>query len=260
MKLIKNGDFQVFDAESAKNDNVVGRKLKEARLAEGLTLVEESIRLKDYGVDVSNRAVSKWENGATVPNAYQLTALCCLLGIDDPVQRFSDREALNFEGLKKLAEYRSDLISSGKYRVERQEPEIIYINMPVSTLGASAGTGNFLDDENFEMASFPRSSVPAGANFGIRIVGDSMEPLYNDGQLVWIKQSLEIAQGEIGLFVLDGNGYIKMYGEQTPECPDDYTDSSGVMHLQPVLISINRKYSPIPVTRGKYLKIVGKVL
>ena len=31
------------------------------------------------------------------------------------------------------------------------------------------------------------SSVPAGAEFGIYVSGDSMEPRYHSGQIVWVR-------------------------------------------------------------------------
>ena len=47
--------------------------------------------------------------------------------------------------------------------------EIRYLDMPVSDLPVSAGTGAFLDEGNFEMVSFPESSIPDGAEFGVRL-------------------------------------------------------------------------------------------
>ena len=53
-----------------------------------------------------------------------------------------------------------------------------YIEMPVSNLAVSAGTSEFLNEGNFEVVSFPEKSVPKGADFGVRVSGDSMEPVY----------------------------------------------------------------------------------
>ncbi len=44
--------------------------------------------------------------------------------------------------------------------------------------------GTFLDEENFETISLPfKSAVPDRADFGVRVCGDSMEPVYHDGQI-----------------------------------------------------------------------------
>ena len=29
--------------------------------------------------------------------------------------------------------------------------------------------------------------VPDGANFGVRVAGDSMEPQFHDGQVIWVR-------------------------------------------------------------------------
>lgn len=73
----------------------------------------------------------------------------------------------------------------------------------------SAGTGSFLDGEDYEMYSSP--DIPEEAAFGVHISGDSMEPRYHNEELVWIEQTEQLDDGEIGIFYLDGNAYIKRF-------------------------------------------------
>ena len=72
------------------------------------------------------QAPHKWEKGVTVPNAYQLFAICDALEIPDISQYFMQMgEGLNAEGMKKLYEFREDLLASGRYKpepVEKQSP------------------------------------------------------------------------------------------------------------------------------------------
>ena len=110
------------------------------------------------------------------------------------------------------------------------------------------------------MVSFPKDSVPAGAEFGIRVSGDSMMPVYNDGQIVWVQECSEIRPGEVGIFVYDGDGYIKVYDEQEPDDPDAFTDSYGVCHMQPVMISYNQAYAPKVISPNANFQVVGRVL
>lgn len=255
MKVIKH-DFSIAEA---KDRNLIGDMLNEARKEAGLSREKLSAALKAYGLEISPYGIIKWERGARTPNAYQLMALCKALRIHNPLDMYV--EELDSAGLKKLAEYRNDLIATGKYVPARTTPcEIEYVDMPVSYLTASAGTGAFLDEGNYEIVSVPRHSVPAGAVLGIRVSGDSMEPIYNDGQLVWIARSESLRPGEVGIFAYDGDGYIKVYGEQEPEDAEAFTDSWGVVHKQPVLISYNKKYPPRPVSPEASFQIVGRVL
>ena len=139
---------------------------------------------------------------------------------------------------------------------------ITYISMPVSNLCVSAGTGAFLDEGNFEMLEFPADKVPTGADFGVRVSGNSMEPTYHDGQIVWVRECESLSPGEVGVFIYDGEGYIKVYDEQEPdeEHAEEYTDSYGVVHPQPVLHSYNPAYEPRAIKFGALFQIVGRVL
>ena len=88
-------------------------------------------------------------------------------------------------------------------------------------------------------------NVPINANFGVRISGDSMEPQFSDGQIVWVHQQQIIEDGEIGIFIYNGDAYCKKYK----------SDSNGVY-----LISLNPQYSPIQVLETDELRVFGKVV
>ena len=186
----------------------------------------------------------------TVPNAYQFNAVRSALEIEDPLGPEQTPE-LDDAGLTKLEEYKSDLIASGRYRPERGErEEIHYTEMPVSYLSVSAGPGEFLDEGGFETVAFPEHLIPAGAEFGVRVGGDSMEPVYKDGQIVWARRCNTLRFGDVGIFFYDGCGYLKAYSER-----DD-----GDGGHRPVLVSYNRRYEPISVLPEQEFRIFGRVL
>ena len=83
------------------------------------------------------------------------------------------------------------------------------------------------------------------ADFGVRVSGDSMEPLYLNGQIIWVHQQETLEDGEIGIFFLDGEAYVKKY-HQTPD---------GIS-----LISMNKKYAPNKVSSGSVFRTIGKVV
>ena len=264
-KVIPFRGRNAYDAEAEKAANVIGTRIAEARKKSGMSLVAFSEFLKGYGVDVRDAALSKWETGRTIPNAYQLMAIICALGLEDEPRFFMEScpQPLNEAGLRKLAEYKADLIATGKYRpTQIAKSAICYREMPVSTLAVSAGTGAFLDEGNFEVMRFPEDSIPDGAEFGIRVSGNSMEPVYHDGQIVWIQQCSELSIGQVGVFIYDNEGYIKAYDEKEPDenMAESYTDSFGVVRPQPVLISYNEDYPPKVVSPYASFQIVGRVL
>ena len=115
--------------------------------------------------------------------------------------------------------------------------------MKVALIPASAGTGNFLDDEYFETVEV-REPVPKKADFGVYISGDSMEPWFHNEQLVWIEKTDCLDPGDIGLFFLDGMTYFKKY----------VVNKTGTF-----LVSLNPGYAPRHVGEYSDFKIFGRL-
>ena len=103
----------------------------------------------------------------------------------------------------------------------------------------------FLVDGPKETVRIDESILPEDTTFGVRISGDSMESVFHDGQIAWVLQQESVANGEIGIFALNGEAYIKKL----------QNDKDGIF-----LISLNEKYAPIPVGEDDRLDIFGKVL
>ena len=253
-----------YQADIAKERNIIGRKINAARKKLGITQTDFSKNLAQYGVRIKTPGVNKWENGETVPNAYQLLAVCHALQIEGGLDYFTGplvprKEILNTEGLRILNQFREFLESKPRFT---NQHHVEKVKKPVSILPASAGLGDYLDDERFEMKEFPSGSVPEAADFAVPVDGDSMEPLYVDGQLAWVQLTQQLNVGDTGLFVIDGEGFIKTYDERQPDQHEleKYIDSNGVLHPQIVLISQNEKYEPRVIKPGMDFRIVGKVL
>lgn len=107
---------------------------------------------------------------------------------------------------------------------------------------ASAGTGQYLNDVRVERIELP---VDVDADFVIPIKGDSMEPNYHDGDLVFIRTSVELNDGVIGVFNYNGDAYIKQL----------VIDKD-----QAYLHSLNPAYKDMPITPGTDFRIIGEVV
>ena len=194
-----------------------GRRLAAARKETGLNQTEVAARLTAAGFPVRTQAVSKWETGTTLPSATQLVELCRLYGIRDVVAAFSPKE----ERTGRIA------------RV-----------LPLYHLAVSAGTGELLDGADYDTVE-AGEEVPAAADFGVRIAGDSMEPRFVHGQIVWVKRQEVLQPGEIGIFLYNGSGYCKRLERS----------GNGVE-----LVSLNPRYAPIRVSAGDELRALGRVV
>ena len=107
---------------------------------------------------------------------------------------------------------------------------------------ASAGTGQYLNDVRVEQIELP---VDVDADFVIPIKGDSMEPDYHDGDLVFIQTSVDLNNGVIGVFNYNGNAYIKQL----------VIDKD-----QAYLHSLNPAYKDMPITPDTDFRIIGEVV
>ena len=108
-------------------------------------------------------------------------------------------------------------------------------------LPVSAGTGVYLDNCDKEMIEVEENELTLEANFALRVSGDSMEPDYQDGDVLLIRSQPTVEVGEIGIFILNGEGYVKEFGG---DC----------------LISHNKKYENIKLTENSELYCRGLVL
>lgn len=113
---------------------------------------------------------------------------------------------------------------------------IAYYDLP-----ASAGTGAFLHTDTTQKLKVPETPTTLRADFAVRVSGDSMEPKYYDGDILLVEEKPDIEMGQIGIFVLNGTGYVKKKGENG-------------------LISLNPKYDPIEPETFDDCRCIGKVI
>lgn len=156
---------------------------------------------------------------------------------------------LNTENKKTVLRTSEELLETQMSKTDTEETqpnevsEIIqlysydYYDHPVS-----AGTGQYLNDVRVERIELP---VDVDADFVIPIKGDSMEPDYHDGDLVFIQTSVELNDGVIGVFNYNGDAYIKQLV---------------IDEDQAYLHSLNPAYKDMPITPDTDFRIIGEVV
>ena len=121
------------------------------------------------------------------------------------------------------------------------------IEIPICELLITAGLGNYWDNISFEMMPFRPDEVPDKADLGVRISGNSMEPKISDGDIVWVKECSQVENGEIGIFIFDGDAYCKKLKKDTKK---------RLLYL----VSLNPDYDPIKVGPDDRFYTIGRVL
>lgn len=203
-----------------------------------------------FGCPIAKSSLSRWEQGINMPNPIQFISLCAIYHVKDVTAVFNQNrlpniyDALNRQGRAKVEEYVQDLIASGRYAIKERVIPFPKRKVALYDLPVSAGTGQFLDSSNYEMIETD-DPVAQRANFGVRIAGDSMEPEFHDGGIIWIQQQQELEDGEVGIFFLNGDAYLKML-RRTPKRIE--------------LVSFNPEYEPKVVRPDDEFRVFGKVL
>lgn len=229
----------------------VGEQIKKYRNIKGMTQQD----IADALGESSGRVIYNWEKGIGRPDCDKLARLCDLLevsadeliGCKSMAERPTATEWNTIQKYRALDEHGKEivdyLIDSEYKRVATllRKPKSRMLKMDYYTLPASAGTGNFLDSEFAEELLVPENAEAEQADFVISVGGDSMEPTYHDGDKVFVEKCDSVDIGEVGIFVVNGEAYIKELGNHK-------------------LISYNEKYKPIPLTENDSVYCCGRVI
>ncbi|MBR2010891.1 MAG: helix-turn-helix domain-containing protein [Clostridia bacterium] len=113
--------------------------------------------------------------------------------------------------------------------------------LPLYDLPVSAGVGVMLDGDSTEEITVSDNSRTREADFALRISGNSMEPRYRDGDILLVQETDTVEFGELGIFILDGNGFFKVFGGDR-------------------LYSLNPEYGDILLKDFHDVRVAGRVI
>ena len=108
-------------------------------------------------------------------------------------------------------------------------------------MAVSAGPGVYLDETRAEAINIPAGDKADQADFALRISGNSMEPRYHNRDVLLVKSVDAVSVGELGIFLLDGSAYFKIFGGDR-------------------LISINPAYNDIMLKDFSEITCLGRVI
>lgn len=108
----------------------------------------------------------------------------------------------------------------------------------------SAGVGEFLDDSTKPFTVTVHKPVPSNYDYAFQINGHSMEPVYQDKQVVFVKKEDDYRDGQIIAAVMDGCAYLKKLS---------------VVDGEATLVSLNPQYPNIKVDKESGVKVLGVV-
>lgn len=229
----------------------LGERIRKYRALLGLRQQDVADRLGES----SGRVIYNWEKDLAKPECTKIPKLCEILQVsadellgcstmkDKPTASewgsIKKMRALDERGRKIVntvidTEY-EHVIAAQRARKARLL-KLDYFSIPVS-----AGDGSFLEDGVSEPIYVPESPEAEAADFVVKVCGNSMEPSYFDGDKILVCKQHSIKIGEVGIFVVDGDVYVKELGNGE-------------------LISHNPSYAPISLHTKNSVYCLGKVL
>lgn len=126
---------------------------------------------------------------------------------------------------------------------EPEEPKVI----PLYLSPSAAGVASPIFGEEYEDYTL-QSGDPQAAMFAVKVQGNSMEPHFPDGSIVFCNKD-PLRDGDVGVFIVDGAGVIKQYHKE-----------GGIVYL----FSLNRKEAGadvmLPPSSGRGLVCQGRVM
>ena len=229
-------------------------RIKERRTAIGLSQEELADKLS-----VSKGAVGNYETGLSKPKIEVLIKMFDVLKTDanyllqDEIKNIEYK--ISADERKILDKYRK-LDVHGKTMVDftvneeynrctapKEQEKQPTITISYSRLPASAGTGDFLQEEYLEEREFPDTPISRQADIVIPVDGRSMEPIFYDGDELYVRLQPAVNPGEIGIFQKGEKGFVKKFAEDR-------------------LISLNPNFDDIypSESEDEEIRCVGKVL
>lgn len=243
----------------------LGNKLKKLRKSRNLTLQELADKLNEENhVGTFNKGrISKWENNKEEPRLSSIKQLADFYGINiDSLYLKEDKENGGYKNINLIynqleesrqikvydfaeqqLEEQNKIININKYSKDETEDDIVEETMEGYL---SAGTGEFLAEDIKEPIRIHKSLLPEQHyDMILQVNGDSMEPMFEDHEYVFIRTTKEIRSGQIGVFIIDGESLLKK-----AYINDD--------HLR--LVSLNKKYEDLIFDSINDIHLIGTVV
>lgn len=153
------------------------------------------------------------------------------------------QSSLSYSRQKRVLDFANEQLNEQNNKVLHINSHNI-ISEEVAVYGyASAGTGETLID-GVEFTTQYNGHIP-NHDFALQVNGDSMEPMFEDKEIIFIDKTKQINSGQIGIFVIDGEAYLKKV----------FINEEGIR-----LVSLNSKYPDLHFDSSHDIKVAGKVI
>lgn len=187
-----------------------GKRLKQKRIEKGMTQAE----IADI-IRINRSSYNSWESGRAKPNKKNLSALASILGVSDTYFE-SEYDIMNhYLQLNPMNQQKADTYVEDLLQSQEQKKTIQLFAVEVlSDIALSAGAGEAFFDEQ-ETETVYSDEEQYGYDVAAWIQGDSMKPVYEDGEIALIRATGFDYDGAVYALSWNESVYIKrLYREE----------------------------------------------
>lgn len=189
-------------------------------------------------------AISRWESGENSPKVEDIEKIKDLFDVDIETLIFGSEGNSSIETIyNQLDELRQAKVYTfaEEQLKEQKNSKIVPLVGSTAANPTELAYGDTIYDETVE------TNVPHTADCALVIQGDSMEPDFMDGSIVFYKLQKNVESGELAIIEIEGNGVT------FKKVCFDYDNK------QVILKSLNEKYENRVVSPDQ-IRVVGKVI
>ncbi|MCD8825391.1 S24 family peptidase [Staphylococcus gallinarum] len=247
------------------------KKIMKERNLKQVDLLKKSLPYqKELDIKMGKSTLSQYVNGVQTPDQNRIYLLSKVLDVNEPwlmgydvsKKRVPDEQRIDNKSLlTRINEISSELVETRQERVlafaeqhltvqeeEKKGDNIIHFNnysgQELQVNGfLSAGTGETLfDDIAFKMTY--KGYIPPH-DIALQVNGDSMEPMFENKQIIFVEKTTQIKSGQIGVVIIDGEAYLKKV----------FINDDNIR-----LVSLNKKYKDMYFYKDHDVRLVGRVI
>ncbi|MGM8137472.1 helix-turn-helix domain-containing protein [Enterococcus italicus] len=221
--------------------DTIGKRIRELRENKNMTQTElsEALGMKTY------TTVSKWESDDNFPKGKDLKRLAELFNVSSDyllgLNKSEKSKDITVIYNQLDPPRKTKVYNFAKHQLEEQKEKKVHLYGATAANPQELSYGDTIYDETIE------TNVPKNADCALVVQGDSMEPEYRNGEIVFYKSQPVVENGEMAIVEINGDGVTlkKVYFNYDED--------------KVILRSLNNKYADRELNPDQ-VRILGKVV
>lgn len=215
----------------------IGDRIKKKRQLIGLTQDELASK-----IGISRPSVVQWETGKASPKGARLNLIADILGCSPDWLLVGGDDEPRPERPQKNLDI-NNIITDGLVGDK---------DLPIYSSAQGGKTGMVVSFDAIEVVKRPAPLMGVKGGYGMYVVGDSMEPVYRQGDILLVHPSKPAGKGDdVVIIMTDGNGHHDAMVKRLVSQNDDWVNMEQFNPASPIKIE-KSKVANVHLIVGSY--------